>query len=304
MALKRATGGAPAFTWKKMNRNDPCWCGSGKKYKACHESFDDRIIRCERQGMIVPKRESIKMPADIEGIKASARINVAALDAVAEKIRVGMSTGEIDRIVEETTRKMGGIPAPLNYEGFPKNCCTSINDQVCHGIPSEEDILKDGDIVNVDCSTIYNGYFSDSSRMFLLGDVSPEKKRLVEVTKECMEIGIQAVHPWEPLGNMGDAVHQHALKNGYSVVREIGGHGCGFSFHEEPFVSYVSKPGTEMLMVPGFVFTIEPMINAGGEEIFVDDTNDWTVYTEDHSPSAQWEVEVVVTEDGCEVLSW
>ena len=150
--------------------------------------------------------------------------------------------------------------------------------------------------------TILDGYFSDSSRMFMIGEVSAEKKRLVEVTKECMEIGIKAVRPWTRLGDMGDAVHQHAVKNGYTVVREIGGHGCGFEFHEEPFVSYVSRPGTEMLMVPGMVFTIEPMVNMGGEEIFVDEVNEWTVYTADRMPSAQWEVELVVTEDGCEIL--
>ena len=290
--------------YKKLNRNDPCWCGSGKKYKSCHEAFDDRIIRYERQGAIVPKRESLKQPKDIEGIKKSAAINMAALDAVQEKIHVGMTTEEIDRIVESVTRERGGIPAPLGYQGFPKSCCTSINDQVCHGIPAEDIVLAEGDIINVDCSTIFEGYFSDSSRMFLLGEVSEEKKRLVEVTKQCMEAGIKAVKPWTFLGDMGDVVHRMAMDNGYSVVREIGGHGCGFEFHEEPYVSYVSKPGTEMLMVPGFVFTIEPMINMGGEEIFIDEANDWTVYTSDRMPSAQWEVEVVVTEDGCEILCW
>ncbi|MBR4529455.1 MAG: methionyl aminopeptidase [Lachnospiraceae bacterium] len=288
--------------YTKLNRNDPCWCGSGKKYKHCHEAFDEKIIHFERQGVPVPQRSSLKKQSDIDKIKKSAEINMAALDAVAARIGAGMSTLEIDTIVEETTRRMGGIPAPLNYKEFPKSCCTSINDQVCHGIPSAEDILQDGDIINVDCSTILDGYFSDSSRMFLIGDVSAEKRRLVEVTKECMEIGIRAVKPWMRLGDMGSAVHQHALDNGYSVVREIGGHGCGFEFHEDPFVSYVSKPGTEMLMVPGMVFTIEPMVNMGKDEIFVDEENDWTVYTADRMPSAQWEVELVVTEDGCEIL--
>ena len=229
---------------------------------------------------------------------------MACLDEVADKIKAGMSTQEIDDIVADVTKKMGGIPAPLNYEGFPKSVCTSINDMVCHGIPSSEDILQEGDIINVDCSTILNGYYSDSSRMFCIGDVDPEWKKLVDVTKEAVEIGVKNVIPWTPLGNMGDAVHQHALKNGYTVVREIGGHGCGNEFHEEPFVSFVSKPGTEMIMVPGMVFTIEPMINMGGDKIFVDADNDWTVYTEDGSPSAQWEVEIVVTETGCDILCW
>ena len=165
-------------------------------------------------------------------------------------------------------------------------------------------ILQEGDIINVDCSTILDGYFSDSSRMYMIGDVDPEWCRLVEVTKECMEEGIKAVKPWTFMGDMGHAVHQHALKNGYSVVKEIGGHGCGLEFHEDPFVSYVSKPGTEMLMVPGMVFTIEPMVNMGKDKIFIDEDNGWTVYTDDGLPSAQWEVEVLVTEDGCEILSY
>ncbi len=304
MSFRKAIGGSPTFTWKKLGRNDPCYCGSGKKYKACHAAFDEQVMWYERQGVIVPRRESLKRAADIEGIKRSARINMAALDAVAASIHIGMSTLEIDEIVEKTTRDLGGIPAPLGYEGFPRSCCTSINSQVCHGIPSGEDILQEGDIVNVDCSTLYEGYYSDSSRMFMMGEVSPEKRKLVEVAKECMEAGIAAVHPWRRLGDMGDTVHQCALKNGCSVVREIGGHGCGFEFHEDPFVSYVSKPGTEMLMVPGMVFTIEPMVNAGGDEIYVDEENEWTVYTADGKPSAQWEVELLVTEEGCEILSW
>lgn len=290
--------------YKRLERNDPCWCGSGKKYKTCHASFDDKIIQLEHSGFRVPSRELIKTPKDIEGIKKSAVINMAVLDEIGEKIHAGMSTQEIDDIVYNTTTKMGGIPADLNYEGFPKSVCTSINEEVCHGIPSEDIILQDGDIINVDCSTILDGYYSDSSRMFCIGNVSPEKKRLVDVTKECLEEGLKAVKPWTPIGDMGHAVHQHALKNGYTVVKEIGGHGCGNDFHEEPFVSFVSKPGTGMVMVPGMVFTIEPMVNMGTDEIFCDDDNGWTVYTADMKPSAQWEVELVVTETGYELLCW
>ncbi len=290
--------------YKKIERNAQCWCGSGKKYKNCHEAFDDKIIKYEMQGIRVPDRSLLKTAKDIEGIKKSAVINMACLDAVAEQIHAGMSTQEIDDIIYETTTKMGGIPADLGYEGFPKSVCTSINDEVCHGIPSEDIILQDGDIINVDCSTILDGYFSDSSRMFCIGNVSPEKKRLVDVTKECLEEGLKKVIPWTRIGDMGYAVHQHALKNGYTVVKEIGGHGCGNEFHEDPFVSYVTKPNTGMLMVPGMVFTIEPMVNMGTDEIFVDEENDWTVYTADGKPSAQWEVEVLVTETGYELLSW
>ena len=290
--------------YKRLERNDPCWCGSGKKYKACHAAFDDKLIQFEHKGFRIPTRDLLKTEKDIEGIKKSAVINMAVLDEIGDKIRAGMTTQEIDDIVYNTTIKMGGIPADLNYEGFPKSVCTSINEEVCHGIPSEDVILQDGDIINVDCSTILDGYFSDSSRMFCIGNVSPEKKRLVDVTKECLEEGLKAVIPWTPIGDMGHAVHQHALDNGYTVVKEIGGHGCGKEFHEEPFVSYVSRPGTGMIMVPGMVFTIEPMVNMGTDEIFCDEENGWTVYTADLKPSAQWEVELLVTETGYELLCW
>ncbi len=289
---------------KRPGRNEACWCGSGRKYKQCHEALDDKILMYQRQGHIVPDHEMIKNPEQIQGIRDSAKINCAVLDAVAEKICIGMPTEDIDRIVAETTKAMGGIPAPLNYEGYPKSVCTSINDQVCHGIPSTEDILKDGDIVNVDCSTIYKGYFSDSSRMFCLGNVSEEDRKLVRVAKECMELGIKEAKPWGFLGDIAQVINDHAIENGYSVVREIGGHGVGIEFHEEPWVSYVTKRGTEMLLVPGMVFTIEPMINAGRHDIYVDDENDWTVYTEDGKKSAQWEVTIAITEDGNEVISW
>ena len=288
----------------KIGRNDPCWCGSGKKYKACHAAFDERIARFAQEGHRVPTRDLIKNADQIAGIKESAKINVAVLDYIEEHIHAGMSTAEIDKIVYDMTTSMGGIPAPLNYEGYPYSVCTSVNEQVCHGFPSEDVILKEGDIVNVDCSTILNGYFSDSSRMFCIGEVSPEKKRLVEVTKECVYKGLEAVHPWGFLGDMGQAVHDHAYANGYTIVREIGGHGVGLKFHEEPWVGYHSRKGTEMLLVPGMIFTIEPMVNMGDVEIYIDDENGWEVYTEDGLPSAQWEIMVLVTEDGAEVLSW
>ena len=289
---------------KKMERNDPCWCGSNKKYKHCHMQFDEKIRSFALEGHLVPDHSLIKTPEQIEGIRESGKINVAVLDYVAANIRAGMSTGEIDRMVEEITRRRGAIPAPLGYEGFPKSVCTSVNDQVCHGIPSDSDILKEGDIVNVDVSTIYKGYYSDSSRMFIIGRTTPEKEKLVRVARECVEAGIREVKPWRFLGDMADAVNRHAKENGYSVVVDIGGHGVGLEFHEDPFVSYVAPKGTEMLMVPGMVFTVEPMINAGRPDIYIDEGNGWTVYTDDGKPSAQWEVTVAVTEDGCEVLVW
>ena len=289
---------------KKLGRNDLCWCGSGKKYKACHEAFDEKILRFKDAGHIVPTHKIIKTKEQIDGIRESGKINVAVLDEVAARIKVGMSTQEIDDIVSQTTKKYGAIAAPLNYEGFPKSVCTSINSQVCHGIPSEEDILEEGDIVNVDVSTIYKGYFSDSSRMFCMGNVHPEWQKLVNVTKESIQVGLNEVKPWNFLGDMGEAIHNFVKAHGYTVVRDIGGHGVGLEFHEDPFVSYVTKKGTEMLMVPGMVFTIEPMVNMGTDKIFVDEANDWTVYTDDNMPSAQWEVTVAVTEDGYELLAW
>ena len=288
----------------KLGRNDPCWCGSGRKYKKCHEEFDDRIAYIKSQGHIVPSHSIIKTPEQIAGIRESCKINIAVLDYVAENIRVGMTTQEIDDLVSSKTAELGGIPAPLNYEGYPKSVCTSINEVVCHGIPSDKVVLKDGDIINVDVSTIYKGYFSDSSRMFCIGSVSEEKKKLVDVVKECVELGLEKVKPWGFLGDMGQAVNDHATANGYSVVREIGGHGVGLEFHEDPWVSYVSKAGEEMLLVPGMIFTIEPMVNMGTHKVFVDKEDDWTIYTADKKPSAQWEIMVLVTEDGHEVLCW
>lgn len=287
-----------------IGRNDPCWCGSNKKYKVCHSMFDDKINAFKAKGHIVPPRKIIKTLDQIEGIRESGKINIAILDYITEFIKVGVSTEEINSLIHNKTIELGGIPAPLGFEGFPKSVCTSINHQVCHGIPSDKEILQVGDIVNVDVSTIYNGYYSDSSRMFCIGNVSEEKKKLVEITKECIDKGLEQVKPWGFLGDMGEAVHKHAKNNGYTVVKEIGGHGVGLEFHEEPWVSYISKKGTEMLMVPGMIFTIEPMVNMGTDQIVVDKQNGWTVYTVDGMPSAQWEVMVLVKEDGYEILAY
>ena len=289
---------------RKIGRNDSCWCGSGKKYKSCHNLFDARIENYSLKGVIVPSRKLIKNEQQIQAIKESAKINIAVLDYISQNIRAGISTEQIDKWVYEQTILRGATPATLNYEGFPKSVCTSINDEVCHGIPSPDIILEDGDIINVDVSTNYKGYFSDSSRMFCIGSVSSDKKRLVEISRQCLEKGLEQVKPWGFLGDVGQAIHDFARKNGYSVVHEIGGHGIGLEFHEEPFVSYVSKNGTEMLMVPGMIFTIEPMINMGRGAIYMDKENEWVVYTADGMPSAQWEIQVLVTNDGYEVLAY
>ena len=266
--------------------------------------LDRRVLEMARRGCLVPGRELVKTPEQIEGIRRSGAVNTGVLDCVAAMIGPGVSTAEIDRAVYDYTTSHGAIPAPLNYEGFPKSVCTSINEQVCHGIPSPEDILCEGDIVNVDCSTILDGYYSDSSRMFCIGTVDPEREKLVRVTKECVQKGLEAIKPWGFLGDIGAAVNAHAEANGYTVVREFGGHGIGLEFHEDPFVSFVSEPGTGMVLAPGVCFTIEPMVNMGEPDIDMSDPNGWTVRTKDGLPTAQWEVQVLITETGYELLSW
>ena len=286
-----------------MERNDLCWCGSGKKYKKCHMAMEERLAILEEQGHIVPTRSIIKTPAQIEAIRKSADLNTAVLDHVAAHIHAGMSTEDIDKLVYDFTTAHGGIPAPLGYEGFPKSVCTSINNEICHGIPDENIILQEGDIINVDVSTILNGYFSDASRMFCIGSVSERAKKIVRVVEECVELGLAQAKPWNHLGDIADAINTHAQANGYSVVEDIGGHGIGLEFHEDTFVSYVTPKGSEMLLVPGMMFTIEPMINEGSPDFFVDEDNGWTVYTEDDGLSAQIEYMVLITEDGAEILT-
>ena len=286
-----------------IDRNAPCWCGSGKKYKKCHLDFDEKIKAYELKGYEVPPREIIKTPADIEGMKKAAIVNNGVLDLVGEKICAGMSTEEINTLVHEYTIAHGGIPAPLNYQGYPKSVCVSINNVVCHGIPSEETIIQDGDIVNVDVTTIVDGYYADASRMFMIGQVSQEAERLERVAKECMEIGVEAIKPWGFLGDIGAAVEEHARKNGYSIVVDLGGHGIGKQFHEEPFVPHVGERGEGMLLVPGMTLTVEPMVNEGNYEVCFDEEDGWTVYTEDDSLSAQWEKTILITETGVEVIA-
>ena len=286
-----------------MERNDPCWCGSGKKYKKCHLPLEERMAAHASRGEIVPTREMLKTPEQIAAIRESARLNTAVLDHVAAHIRPGISTEEIDRLVYDFTVAHGGIPAPLHYEGFPKSVCTSRNDEVCHGIPSPDILLEEGDILNVDVSTILHGYYSDASRMFAVGEISKEAQRLIQTTAECVDLGLAQAKPWNHLGDIAWAINSHAQEMGCSVVEDIGGHGVGLAFHEDPFVSYVTPKGSEMLLVPGMMFTIEPMINQGGPDYFVDEENGWTVYTADGSLSAQIEYMVLITQDGAEVLT-
>ena len=266
--------------------------------------FDKRIMYLENKGALVPTRELIKTPEQIEGIRRAGVVNTGVLDAVGEAIHAGMSTLEIDKICRDYCEKHGAVPACLNYEGFPMSVCTSINEVVCHGIPKADDVLEEGDIINVDFTTILDGYYADASRMFIIGKTTPEKEQLVKVTKECLEIGMEAAKPFSFVGDIGNAIQKHAHKNGFSVVRDLCGHGVGLKFHEEPDVVHYGKKRTGMLLVPGMVFTIEPMINMGTWEVFIDEEDGWTVITEDELPSAQWEHTFVMTEHGLDILTY
>ena len=265
--------------------------------------MDKRILSFQNRGKLCPSRNLIKTPEQIEGIRRAGVLNTAVLDMVAEHIKAGISTEDINTLVHEFTVGHGGIPAPLNYEGFPKSVCVSVNDVVCHGIPSADEILQEGDIVNVDVTTILDGYFADASRMFIIGKTSPEKEKLVQVAKECLEIGMEAAKPYCFVGDIGNAIAHHAHKNGFTIVRDLCGHGTGNHFHEEPDVEHYGRKGTGMLLVPGMVFTIEPMGNMGDWQVVVDEEDGWTVYTEDYSPSAQWEHTLLMTEDGLEIIT-
>lgn len=286
----------------KLGRNDKCWCGSGKKYKACHERSDEEILRpLMDQGYPMPGRELILTPEQIEGVRKSAKVSVSIMDALDDFVKEGVTTNQINTLVDTMTREAGGIPAPLNYEGFPKSVCTSVNDVICHGIPDDMP-LKSGDIINVDVTTILDGYYSDMSRMYMIGDVSDEARRLVEVTKQCMDEGIKCIKPYMPVGNIGNTINDIADENGYSVVRALCGHGVGLDFHSDPVVNHFRTNRKTMILVPGMMITVEPMINAGAYDCEILD-DDWTVVTKDGSLSAQWEHTVLITEDGYEIIT-
>lgn len=268
--------------------------------------MDQRILYWQSKGKLVPTPNLIRTKEQIAGIRKAGELNTAVLDAVSEIVREGASTLEIDKLVYDFTTQHGGIPAPLNYEGYPFSCCTSINDVVCHGLPSEYDVLEEGDIINVDCTTILDGYYADASRMFIIGKTTPERKHLVDVAWECLKIGEQVCHePYVFVGDLGSAIAKHAHANGYTVVRDLCGHGVGVQFHEDPEVEHYKRKGTGMLLVPGMTFTIEPMINAGDYYVCGDeeDETEWIVLTEDGSDSAQWEHTYLMTENGVEIIT-
>jgi methionyl aminopeptidase len=299
-----------------LGRNDLCHCGSGKKYKKCHWEQDQGAPRVAvapargpavmaglaRQPLLGRRNPNlIKTPEQVAGIRKAGQLARQLLEMLESRIRLGVTTEQIDRWVEDATQAAGATSAPLGYNGFPKSVCTSINEVVCHGIP-DGTVLKEGDIVNVDVSPIVDGYFGDTSRMYCVGQVSAEAAKLVRVTRECLELGIRQVRPGGFLGDIGQAIQSHAESNGFSVVRDFVGHGVGIQFHEEPQVPHFGRRGTGHPLLPGMVFTIEPMINAGQYPTLILDDG-WTAITRDGSLSAQFEHTVHVTETGVDVLT-
>jgi len=243
----------------------------------------------------------LKAKADIEGIKRCGRLALKTLDLVEQALRPGITTDELNSLVHEFTIKHGARPAPLNYKGFPKSVCISVNEVICHGIPGPR-LLKEGDIVNVDVTPVLDGYYADVSKTFFVGTPGPEARRVVEVARECLRRGINEVAPGNTVGDIGWAIQDYAESQGCSVVREFVGHGVGFKFHEPPQIPHYGKRGEGVVLVPGMVFTIEPMINLGGKELHILDDK-WTAVTADGSLSAQFEQTILVTQDGFESLT-
>jgi len=282
----------------KAGRNDPCPCGSGLKYKKCclsRDRLDLRSLYLQRY------RIRLKEAHDIEGIRRTGRLVLETLDLIGGQIRPGMTTDDIDALVHEFTVKNGAIPAPLNYRGFPKSVCVSVNEVVCHGIPGGR-TLQEGDIVNVDVTTILNGYYADAGKTFLVGAVGLEAQRIVRVARESLRAGLAAVRPGNTIGDIGSAIQTYAEGEGCSVVREFTGHGVGFEFHEPPQVPHFGSKGQGIPLVPGMVLTVEPMINLGKRDVVILDDG-WTVVTKDRSLSSQFEQTVLVTGNEHESLT-
>ncbi|MBG55941.1 MAG: type I methionyl aminopeptidase [Deltaproteobacteria bacterium] len=300
--MKPATNSLP--------RNSPCWCGSGKKFKKCHLGKDPiHSLSMNEKPIFSEKRIYIKTEEQIEGIRKSGQLTKKLLDMVEDRIGEGVTTNDLDNWVHTETLANGAIPAPLNYghgQGkrrmpFPKSICTSPNDVICHGIPNNQ-ALRNGDILNVDITCILDGYYGDASRMFIIGDVPEDTKKLVEVTHECLKLGIKQVFPSKRLGDIGHAIQKHAENNGFSVVRDFAGHGVGIEFHEAPQILHFGQPGKGEMLRENMVFTIEPMINMGSYECRILGDG-WTAVTADGSLSAQWEHTLLVTKSGAEILT-
>ena len=285
----------------KVGRNDPCPCGSGIKYKKCCLGKDLQVNR--DPGAMYAQRYKIRLKeeADIEGIRKAGQLVLETFEQVKDKIRPGIKTDEINTIVHEFTIDNGAQPAPLNYRGFPKSVCVSINEEVCHGIPGKR-VLADGDIVNVDITSILNGYYADANKTFFAGTPGTEARKIVSVARECLKRGISMVKPGNTVGDIGWAIQTYAEDQGCSVVRDFVGHGVGFEFHESPQIPHFGQKGQGIRLIAGMVFTIEPMINLGNKELRILPDN-WTAVTRDGSLSAQFEQTILVTKSGCESLT-
>ncbi len=285
----------------KVGRNDPCPCGSGLKYKKC--CLGKEVQDNKDPGASYARRYKIQLKknVDISGIRKAGRLVLDTLDLVEPKIRPGMMTDDINTIVHEFTVKNGAQPAPLNYRGFPKSVCVSVNEEVCHGIPGKR-VIADGDIVNVDVTSVLNGYYADANKTFFAGTPGPEARKIVSVAKECLNRGISMVKPGNTIGDIGWAIQSYAEEQGCSVVRDFVGHGVGFEFHESPQVPHFGQKGQGVRLIPGMVFTIEPMINLGNHELKILEDN-WTAVTKDRSLSAQFEQTLLVTDSGFESLT-
>lgn len=285
---------------EKINRNAPCPCGSGKKYKRCclnqPASTQSPDLQYARKHRI-----RIKTPEQIDGIRRAGRLVMQTLDLVTPHLRPGVATDEINTLVHDFTIQNGAIPAPLNYRGFPKSVCVSVNEVICHGIPSER-LLKDGDIVNVDVTSILDGYYADASKTFFIGTPGADAQKIVHVSRQCLAEGMAVVKPGNTVGDIGYAIQSYAEGQGCSVVREFVGHGVGVDFHEAPQIPHYGSRGTGVRLLPGMIFTIEPMINLGKAELVVLDDG-WTAVTKDGSLSAQFEQTLLVTENGFESLT-
>jgi len=285
----------------KVGRNDPCPCGSGIKYKKCclgkdmQENGDPGAQYAQRYKI------RLKEEADIDGIRKAGQLVLDTFAQIEGKIRPGIKTDDINTIVHEFTIKNDAQPAPLNYRGFPKSVCVSINEEVCHGIPGKR-VLQDGDIVNVDITSILNGYYADANNTFFAGTPGAEARKIVRVARECLKRGIAMVKPGNTVGDIGWAIQTYAENQGCSVVRDFVGHGVGFEFHESPQIPHFGQRGQGIRLIPGMVFTIEPMINLGGKELKILQDN-WTAVTKDGSLSAQFEQTILVTQTGYESLT-
>ena len=285
----------------KVGRNDPCPCGSGLKHKKCCLGKSAPGIVDIEETYARKYNIRLKKSADIEGIRKAGRLVLDTLDLLASEIKPGITTDDLNTLAHEFTIKNGATPAPLKYRGFPKSICVSVNEVICHGIPGDR-VINDGDIVNVDVTSVLDGYYADANKTFFAAAPDPDARKIVGVARECLRRGMSAVKPGNTIGDIGWHIQTYAEAQGCSVVREFVGHGVGFGFHEAPQVPHFGHRGTGIDLIPGMVFTIEPMINLGKKELKILDDN-WTAVTKDGQLSAQFEQTVLVTENGVESLT-